>query len=44
MGHMVHERAGQPARPEDLIDYDAVIGAYYDLTPDPRRVPWSGGV
>jgi phosphoglucomutase len=32
---MVHERAGQVARPEDLIDPDAVVGAYYDLTPDP---------
>jgi phosphoglucomutase len=28
-------RAGQPALPEDLIDVDAVLGAYYDLTPDP---------
>ncbi|WP_040160452.1 phosphoglucomutase (alpha-D-glucose-1,6-bisphosphate-dependent) [Nigerium massiliense] len=34
---MAHERAGQPARPEDLIDYDAVIGAYYDLVPDPSN-------
>ena len=32
---MVHERAGQLAQPQDLIDIDAVIGAYYDLTPDP---------
>ena len=32
---MSHERAGQPARPDDLIDVDAVLGAYYDLTPDP---------
>ncbi len=32
---MAHPRAGQPALPEDLIDVDAVIGAYYDLTPDP---------
>ncbi|WP_152363486.1 phosphoglucomutase (alpha-D-glucose-1,6-bisphosphate-dependent) [Microlunatus speluncae] len=32
---MAHPRAGQPARPEDLIDVDAVIGAYYDLRPDP---------
>ena len=32
---MAHPRAGQPAPPEDLIDVDAVIGAYYDLTPDP---------
>ena len=32
---MAHERAGQVALPEDLIDVDAVIAAYYDLTPDP---------
>ncbi len=32
---MAHERAGQVALPEDLIDVDAVIGAYYDITPDP---------
>ncbi len=32
---MVHERAGQPARPEDLIDPAAVVAAYYDLRPDP---------
>lgn len=32
---MVHERAGQLAQPSDLIDVDAVIGAYYDLVPDP---------
>jgi len=31
----MHERAGQPAQPEDLIDVDAVVGAYYDRTPDP---------
>lgn len=35
MGAMGHPRAGQPATPEDLIDVDAVIGAYYDLKPDP---------
>ncbi|GAB3623287.1 phosphoglucomutase (alpha-D-glucose-1,6-bisphosphate-dependent) [Mariniluteicoccus endophyticus] len=35
---MAHERAGQPARTEDLIDVDAVIGAYYDLTPDPDDI------
>jgi phosphoglucomutase len=34
---MAHPRAGQPARPEDLIDVDAVIGAYYDLVPDPSN-------
>ncbi len=32
---MAHERAGQVARPEDLIDPDAVVAAYYDLVPDP---------
>ena len=32
---MAHPRAGQPAQPEDLIDVDAVLRAYYDLTPDP---------
>ncbi|MDQ1661000.1 MAG: phosphoglucomutase [Blastococcus sp.] len=34
---MAHPRAGQPALPEDLIDVDAVIGAYYDLVPDPAN-------
>ncbi|GAA4844488.1 phosphoglucomutase (alpha-D-glucose-1,6-bisphosphate-dependent) [Luteimicrobium xylanilyticum] len=28
-------RAGTPAQPQDLIDVDAVVGAYYDLHPDP---------
>lgn len=32
---MVHERAGQVALPEDLIDVNALLGAYYDLIPDP---------
>ncbi|WP_375425238.1 phosphoglucomutase (alpha-D-glucose-1,6-bisphosphate-dependent) [uncultured Friedmanniella sp.] len=32
---MAHSRAGQPALPEDLIDVDAVVSAYYDLLPDP---------
>lgn len=32
---MAHERAGTVALPEDLIDVDAVLAAYYDLTPDP---------
>jgi phosphoglucomutase len=35
---MPHERAGQPARPEDLIDVDAVVSAYYDIKPDPSDV------
>ena len=37
MGPMVHPRAGQPAKPEDLIDVDEVIAAYYDLIPDPSN-------
>ncbi len=32
---MVHPRAGQVARPEDLIDPAAVVAAFYDLAPDP---------
>ncbi|MCM3695402.1 phosphoglucomutase (alpha-D-glucose-1,6-bisphosphate-dependent) [Microbacterium oleivorans] len=28
-------RAGQPAEASDLVDVDALIGAYYDLKPDP---------
>lgn len=35
MADMAHPRAGQPALPEDLIDVDAVISAYYDRRPDP---------
>ncbi len=34
---MAHPRAGQPALPEDLIDVDAVISAYYDRVPDPAN-------
>ncbi|MGM0386195.1 MAG: phosphoglucomutase (alpha-D-glucose-1,6-bisphosphate-dependent) [Actinomycetota bacterium] len=30
----MHERAGQPARPEDLIDVHQVISSYYDIVPD----------
>ncbi|WP_297722949.1 phosphoglucomutase (alpha-D-glucose-1,6-bisphosphate-dependent) [uncultured Mobiluncus sp.] len=30
----MHERAGQLAKPEDLINVDEVISAYYDLEPD----------
>jgi phosphoglucomutase len=30
----MHERAGQLARPEDLIDLSALTGAYFDLKPD----------
>ena len=31
----MHPRAGQQALPEDLIDVDEVLDAYYDLHPDP---------
>ena len=34
----MHERAGQPAQSEDLIDVDALLGAYYDITPDPTNI------
>ena len=30
----MHERAGQPAQPEDLVDVDALLKAYDDITPD----------
>ena len=30
----MHPRAGTVALPEDLIDVDALLGAYYDRTPD----------
>ncbi|MBE1877012.1 phosphoglucomutase (alpha-D-glucose-1,6-bisphosphate-dependent) [Myceligenerans pegani] len=31
----MHPRAGTVATADDLIDVDQVVGAYYDLTPDP---------
>ncbi len=34
---MAHPRAGTVALPDDLIDVDAVISAYYDLVPDPEN-------
>ena len=34
---MAHQRAGQLALDEDLINVDEVIGAYYDLIPDPSN-------
>ncbi|WP_342318346.1 phosphoglucomutase (alpha-D-glucose-1,6-bisphosphate-dependent) [Corynebacterium mayonis] len=33
---MAHERAGQPARPEDLIDIAQVVSAYYTREIDPE--------
>src|ERR1700716_891053 len=32
---MVHERAGQPAQPSDLVDVARLVTAYYALHPDP---------
>ena len=34
---MAHPRAGQPAQASDLVDVDALLAAYYDLTPDPSN-------
>ena len=34
----MHERAGQVAQAEDLIDVDALLSAYHDITPDPANV------
>ncbi|MDO5025284.1 MAG: phosphoglucomutase (alpha-D-glucose-1,6-bisphosphate-dependent) [Trueperella sp.] len=33
----MNERAGTPAKPEDLIDVDALLAAYYDIEPDPTN-------
>ena len=35
---MTHERAGQPARPEDLVDVAHLVTAYYTGKPDPDDV------
>ncbi|MFJ8790750.1 phosphoglucomutase (alpha-D-glucose-1,6-bisphosphate-dependent) [Streptomyces sp. NPDC102462] len=34
---MPHERAGTPARPEDLVDVARLVTAYYTLHPDPAE-------
>jgi phosphoglucomutase len=34
MRTMAHPRAGQPATEADLVDVDALLAAYHDLTPD----------
>ncbi|MCQ4079319.1 phosphoglucomutase (alpha-D-glucose-1,6-bisphosphate-dependent) [Streptomyces sp. RB6PN25] len=34
---MPHERAGQPAKPEDLVDVARLVTAYYALHPDPTE-------
>ncbi len=31
---MLHERAGQPAQPDDLVDVAHLVSAYYTLEPD----------
>ncbi|MDR0784123.1 MAG: phosphoglucomutase (alpha-D-glucose-1,6-bisphosphate-dependent) [Propionibacteriaceae bacterium] len=33
---MTHMRAGEGARAEDLVDLDALLAAYYDITPNPE--------
>ncbi|MDR0365598.1 MAG: phosphoglucomutase (alpha-D-glucose-1,6-bisphosphate-dependent) [Bifidobacteriaceae bacterium] len=33
----MHERAGQKAKPEDLVDLKALVDAYYDIKPDPSN-------
>lgn len=33
----MHERAGTRALPEDLIDVNALVNAYYELEPDPSN-------
>jgi len=35
---MVHERAGRPAQPQDLIDVARLVTDYYALHPDPEDV------
>jgi len=32
-----HERAGQPARTEDLVDVSHLVTAYFDLEPESMR-------
>jgi len=34
----MHEHAGRTARPEDLIDLEALTRAYYEVRPDPSNV------
>ena len=33
-----HERAGQPARPEDLTDIESLLAAYTEVVPDPDNI------
>ncbi len=33
----MHERAGQTAQPQDLVDLDALMAAYTDISPDPSE-------
>ncbi|MEE2057610.1 phosphoglucomutase (alpha-D-glucose-1,6-bisphosphate-dependent) [Rhodococcus artemisiae] len=34
---MAHERAGQPAAPDDLVDLAHLVTAYYTIRPDPEN-------
>ncbi|MFZ0268437.1 phosphoglucomutase (alpha-D-glucose-1,6-bisphosphate-dependent) [Caulobacter sp.] len=34
----MHEHAGRQARPEDLVDLDALTRAYFEVRPDPTNV------
>lgn len=36
--YMAHPRAGQPARPEDLVDLPHLVTSYYAIEPDPDDV------
>src|ERR687884_382586 len=36
--YMAHPRAGQPARPEDLVDLPHLATSYYAIEPDPDDV------
>ncbi|SDL67004.1 phosphoglucomutase (alpha-D-glucose-1,6-bisphosphate-dependent) [Nonomuraea jiangxiensis] len=35
---MTHDRAGQPAQPDDLVDVARLVTSYYALHPDPEEV------
>src|SRR5690606_30052381 len=37
-GPMTHERAGEPARPDDLVDLAHLVTTYYTRRPEPGNV------
>ena len=41
MGGMADPRAGQPARPQDLVDLPHLVTAYYTGVPDPDSDRWA---